>query len=147
MRGFSTRFGTVSGAAAAMLGLAAFIDIAGAEPDSFSVRWAVFAVPPKGDRLMIAVRDSGSQAQQSVTVVHNDASARVTIARKAVHRPAAPDTHAPMHTVPGESGRGHNTILDGCDPAFSPVTTPDGANVAGRCLASLRRLQHLAARR
>lgn len=144
MRGFPTRFATVSGVAAAMLGLAASIDIACAEPDSFSVRWAAFAVPPKGDRL-VAARDG--DAQQSVTVVHNDVSARVTVARKAMRRPAAPDMREPVSTVPDESGRGHNTILDGCDPAFSPVTTLDEANVAGRCLASLRPLQHLAARR
>ena len=146
MRRISTPIGTVSGAVAAVLGLAVLVGVARAQADSFSMRWAAFAIPPKGDRLAVAVAVAASvgdpHARRSFTLVRDDPSSRITIARKPVRPP--PDAHPPLRAIPDDSGRGRNPILDGCDPAFSPVTTPDRANVAGRCLASLQPLQRVA---
>lgn len=142
MRRISTPIGAVSGAVAAVLGLAVLVGVARAQADSFSMRWAAFAIPPKGDRLAVAASVGDPHARRSFTLVRDDPSSRITIARKTVRPP--PDARPPLRAIPDDSGRGRNPILDGCDPAFSPVTTPDRANVAGRCLASLRPLQRMA---
>ena len=50
-------------------------------------------------------------------------------------------TRRPAQNLPAQSIRkqpGHpdrkQRIMDGCDPLFSPVTTPSMAHVAGRCV-------------
>jgi hypothetical protein len=41
----------------------------------------------------------------------------------------------PAPTAPAAVGRnGKPQIMDGCEPAFSPVTMPSMAHIAGRCI-------------
>jgi hypothetical protein len=53
----------------------------------------------------------------------------------ATQRPAARQLPAqPARKPPANPSSQKERILDGCDPLFSPVTTPSMAHVSGRCV-------------
>ena len=107
-----------------------------AQAETFAVRWtAVEAVQKasKADRLSTPAR-----ANESSVVFYNDPKAALTVATK-IEVATKNKSSGKIREAPNENARQEKRkkILVGCEPSFSPVTTPSMANVTGRCLAAL----------
>ena len=107
-----------------------------AQAETFAIRWtAVEAVqkPAKADRLSTPARTN-----ESSVVFYSDPKAALTVATK-IEVAAKNESSGKIREVPNENARQEKRkkILVGCEPSFSPVTTPSMANVTGRCLAAL----------
>ena len=131
---FSTGFATVLAALAG----GAVIGHSTAQAETFAIRWtAVEAVQKaaKADRLA-PVRTS-----KSSVVFYNDPKAALTVATK-IEIAAVNKSTRKIREVPNENARQDKQdkkklkLPVGCEPSFSPVTTPSMANVTGRCLAA-----------
>jgi hypothetical protein len=129
---FSTGFATVLAAVAG----GAVIGYSPAQAETFALRWtAVEAVQKatKADRLGTPAR-----ASESSVVFYNDPKAALTVATK-IEMAAVNESTRKIREVPNENARQDKKKLKlpvGCEPSFSPVTTPSMANVTGRCLAA-----------
>lgn len=86
------------------------------------------------DHATVIYRDS-----RGAIVFRNDQDARKTVAMKNVFFPAVPDTtvrpKAPLPAVQKPLPAQH--LMDGCEPALSPLASHEAAAFGGRCLASL----------
>lgn len=128
---FSTGFATVLAAFSAGEGM---IGKSSAQAETFALRWVAFEIPQKGDRLGAPAR-----AGESSVVFYSDPKAALTIATKiemAEKNESAGKIR--IREVPNENPREDKKkkLPVGCEPSFSPVTTPSMANVTGRCLAA-----------
>jgi len=129
---FSTGFATVLAALAG----AGVVGHSAAQAETFALRWtAVEAVQKaaKADRLSTPAR-----ANESSVVFYNDPKAALTVATK-IEMAAVNESTRKIREVPNENARQDQKKLKlpvGCEPSFSPVTTPSMANVTGRCLAA-----------
>ena len=132
---FSTGFATVLAALAG----GAVIGHSTAQAETFAIRWtAVEAVQKaaKADRLGTPAR-----ASESSVVFYNDPKAALTVATK-IEMAAVNESTRKIREVPNENVRQDKQdkkklkLPVGCEPSFSPVTTPSMANVTGRCLAA-----------
>lgn len=118
--------------------LAAFLAVHGvtgispAQAEAFDVRWAAVKPMQKGDRLGAPIPAGGSSV-----VFYSDPRAGLTIATK-IEVAAQNESSRKVREVPNENARQEKKkkLLVGCEPSFSPVTTPSMANVTGRCLAA-----------
>jgi hypothetical protein len=126
---FSTGFATVLAALSAGEGLIGFSP---AQAETFALRWVAFEIPQKADRLSAPVR-----AGESSVVFYSDPKAALTIATK-IEMAGKNESAGKIREVPNENARQDKKkkIPVGCEPSFSPVTTPSMANVTGRCLAA-----------
>jgi hypothetical protein len=125
-----------AGSAAVIATLVAVHGLAGpSQAETFDTRWTAVEPLQKGDRLGTPANSAASSI-----VFFNDPASAMTIATKV---PGARTESAPPPSnnrqVPNENARQDKPkkLLVGCDPSFSPVTTPSMANVTGRCLAAL----------
>jgi hypothetical protein len=126
------QFSTGSAAVIATLfAVHGFVDRA-AQAESFDNRWTAVEPIKKGDRL-----GTPSAASDSSVVFYTDPNAAMTIATK-IKANARSDSSRGIRQVPNESARQEKPkkLPVGCEPSFSPVTTPSMANVTGRCLAA-----------
>jgi hypothetical protein len=115
----------------------AVIGQAPARAESFDTRWTAVGLAQKGDRL-----GSPARATESSVVFYNDPKAALTIATKvAVAKSETLNLNKARdlpREIPNENARQDKPkkLPVGCEPSFSPVTTPSMANVTGRCLAA-----------
>jgi hypothetical protein len=115
----------------------AVIGQAPARAESFDTRWTAVGPAQKGDRL-----GSPARATESSVVFYNDPKAALTIATKvAVAKSETLNLNKARdlpREIPNENARQDKPkkLPVGCEPSFSPVTTPSMANVTGRCLAA-----------
>ena len=128
---FSTGFATVLAAYLAGGGVTGH----SARAETFAIRWtAVEAVQKaaKADRL------APVRTNESSVVFYNDPKAALTVATK-IEVAAVNESTRKIREVPNENARRDKKpkLPVGCEPSFSPVTTPSMANVTGRCLAAL----------
>jgi len=129
------QFSTGSAAVIATLfAVHGFVDRA-AQAESFDNRWTAVEPVRKGDRL-----GAPAAATDSSVVFYTDPSAAMTIATK-VKADARSDSSRVIRQAPNESARQDRQekpkkLPVGCEPSFSPVTTPSMAHVTGRCLAA-----------
>jgi hypothetical protein len=133
---FSTGFATVLVAWAG----AGVVGHSVAQAETFALRWtAVEAVQKaaKADRLSTPARPN-----ESSVVFYNDPKAALTVATK-IEMAAVNESTRKIREVPNENARQDKQdkkkkllLPVGCEPSFSPVTTPSMANVTGRCLAA-----------
>jgi hypothetical protein len=105
---------------------------------SLDLRWLY--PPAKGDRLPVTRAPSADQ----LTVAFNHPAESTTIVSKGSVRPnmetsvQTPRTKVrtirmqPVREVPNEEPK-KQKLLEGCEPAFSPVTTPAFAHISVRC--------------
>ena len=100
-----------------------------AKAESFETRFAAVATLQKSDRLNAASSASGSSV-----VFYNDPRAALTIATKIEAAKDQSSRERPIGNARQEKDR---KLPVGCEPSFSPVTTPSMANVTGRCLSAL----------
>ncbi len=127
---FSTGFATVLAALSAGAGL---IGYSSAQAETFALRWIAFEIPQKADRLNAPARTS-----ESSVVFYSDPKAALTIATKIEMAEKESAGKIRIREVPNENARQDKKkkLPVGCEPSFSPVTTPSMANVTGRCLAA-----------
>jgi transglutaminase/protease-like cytokinesis protein 3 len=121
--------------------LAGFLAVYGAighssaRAETFDIRFAAVETVQKGDRLGTPAVASGSSV-----VFYSDPRAALTIATKievAAKNESSNKTRVnPAENVQQEKQQ-KKKMLVGCEPSFSPVTTPSMANVTGRCLAAM----------
>jgi len=137
----------------------------GNEPSSvhaatFAHRWLGSSTQGKQDRL--AVRHVALQKSDRVqtieatgtdyaTVVYrdrngsvvflNDPAARATVAMKGVVFPSVPAGDTAKQTAPtapaAQKPQPPQHMMEGCEPALSPLASREAAALGGRCLASL----------
>lgn len=115
-----------------------------AQPVSFDARWLAFSPAQKADRI-----DGPKQALEGRMHFFALPTLQTTVVVRDM-RKLAPDVPAARdrsdETSSGSAGKGPARILPrditrkdklpvGCEPSFSPVTTPNMANVSGRCLS------------
>jgi hypothetical protein len=104
---------------------------------SFDLRWLY--EPAKQDRLPV----TQSAPAQQVVMAFNVPSESTTVVTKgslparvesAVQRPRTVQRLPvnPVREVPKEE-KVKDKLMDGCEPAFSPVTSPALAHISGRC--------------
>jgi hypothetical protein len=126
---FSTGFATVL---AAFLAGEGAIGYSPAQAETFALRWVAFEVAQKADRLGAPTRTN-----ESAVVFYNDPTAALTIATK-IELAEKNESAGKVREVPNENARQDKKkkLPVGCEPSFSPVTTPSMANVTGRCLAA-----------
>ena len=119
--------------------LAAGNDMSRAE--SFEARWIAFEPSGKSDRL--PAPDIVGESSMVTTV---DPQAHMTIVTKTTR---ALSTRGSANATRGSSkpqdGAKKSKLPVGCEPSFSPVTTPSMANVSGRCVASHATKEKIAA--
>ena len=131
---FSTSFATVL--TALLAGEAATSHSAKAE--TFAIRWTAFDVVPKADRLAVPEKTT-----ETSVVFFNDPKAAVTIATK-IQFATGHESAGKVREVPHDENARRikpdkkKKIMIGCEPSFSPVTTPSMATVTGRCLAQAK---------
>lgn len=103
-----------------------------AQAESFDNRWTAVQPIKKGDRL-----GAPAVTTDSSVVFYTDPNAAMTIATK-IKADARSDSSRGIRQVPNESARREKAkkLPVGCEPSFSPVTTPSMAHVTGRCLAA-----------
>ncbi len=105
-----------------------------ARSETFDARWAVLASTAKQDRLA-APRTAGAVQIVATT----DSRQGVTTLAKVDLQSRKPTQESPklspVREVPHDSAQKEKLPV-GCEPSFSPVTTPAMAHVTGRCLAS-----------
>ena len=133
MRHNLTQFTTGSAAVMATLIAAHFmIGNSPAKAESFDSRWTAIEPAQKGDRL-----NTPATPNESSVVFYNDPQAGVTIATKITRTESSNKTRpAPIENARRERDRNEKKLPVGCEPSFSPVTTPSMANVTGRCLSA-----------
>jgi hypothetical protein len=119
--------------------LAAGNDMSRAE--SFEARWVAFETSGKSDRL--PAPDIVGESSMITTV---DLQAHMTIATKTTRALSTRGSANSMRgtSKPQDDAR-KSKLPVGCEPSFSPVTTPSMANVSGRCVASHATKEKLAA--
>jgi hypothetical protein len=130
---FSTSFATVL--TALLAGEAATGPSAYAE--TFAVRWTAFDVVQKADRLAVPAK--------ATVVFFNNPKAALTIATK-IQFASGDESASKVRDVPHDErarqdkpdSNKKKKIMIGCEPSFSPVTTPSMATVTGRCLAQAK---------
>jgi hypothetical protein len=133
---FSTSFATVL--TALLAGEAATGPSAYAE--TFAVRWTAFDVVQKADRLAVPAK-----ATETSVVFFNNPKAALTIATK-IQFASGDESASKVRDVPHDErarqdkpdSNKKKKIMIGCEPSFSPVTTPSMATVTGRCLAQAK---------
>jgi hypothetical protein len=133
---FSTSFATVL--TAVLAGEAATGPSAYAE--TFAVRWTAFDVVQKADRLAVPAK-----ATETSVVFFNNPKAALTIATK-IQFASGDESASKVRDVPHDErarqdkpdSNKKKKIMIGCEPSFSPVTTPSMATVTGRCLAQAK---------
>jgi hypothetical protein len=124
-----------AGSAAVVATLVAVHGVIGpSRAESFDNRWTAVEPIRKGDRL-----GTPANAGPSSMVFYSDPATAMTIATKV--QPGTRSESAPPPSgrkAPNENARQDKAkkLPVGCDPSFSPVTTPSMANVTGRCLAA-----------
>ena len=106
-----------------------------AQAESFDNRWTAVEPVKKGDRL-----GAPAATNNSSVVFYTDPNTAMTIATK-IKADARRDSSRVIRQVPNDSARQERPekpkkLPVGCDPSFSPVTTPSMAHVTGRCLAA-----------
>jgi hypothetical protein len=126
---FSTGF---AGVIATLFAVHGFVDRT-AQAESFDNRWTAVQPIKKGDRLGAPTATSDSSV-----VFYTDPNTAMTIATK-IKADARSDSSRGIRQAPNESARREKAkkLPVGCEPSFSPVTTPSMAHVTGRCLAAL----------
>lgn len=115
--------------------------------------WVSAALSANFDSRWLAVESVGKQdrlaqprpAPDTRIFSYQDTAAQMTVVTKM--RAAS---KSPVRELPAENRRPlENTSKEklpvGCEPAFSPVTTPTMAHVSGRCLAAAKNPTRLAA--
>ena len=124
-------FSTGFAAALACLAGGSMFGHPAAQAETFATRWTAVEAVQKGDRLSAPAR-----AKKSSVVFYSDPKAAVTVATKI--ELAQNETARKVREVPNENARQDKKkkLPVGCEPSFSPVTTPSMANVTGRCLAA-----------
>jgi hypothetical protein len=139
-----------AGSAAVIATLVAVQGLAGYSParaETFDTRFAAVEPALKGDRLGTPAQQSGS-----TVVFYSDPQAGMTIATKIGVAKKNEERNESSHktrevpTGNAQDKQPKKKLLVGCEPSFSPVTTPSMANVTGRCLASLDPAIKVAAR-
>jgi len=102
-----------------------------ARAETFDTRWTAVEPAQKGDHL-----GAPAAASESSVVFYNDPRAGLTIATKIAV--AKNESSNKTREIPSENARQEKLkkLPVGCEPSFSPVTTPSMANVTGRCLAA-----------
>lgn len=114
-----------------------------ANTTSFDLRWMYPAPAAKADRLPIM----GEQPASHIVMPFNIPSENTTIVAKgpvprlieqgAVEVPRSSSRQLPANPVreiPNEVSR-KEKLPEGCEPSFSPVTTPALAHISGRCVS------------
>ena len=126
------QFSTGSAAVIATLFAVHGIADRAAQAESFDNRWTAVEPVKKGDRLGTPAASSDSSV-----VFYTDPNAAMTIATK-IKADARSENSRGIRQAPNESARQEKPkkLPVGCEPSFSPVTTPSMANVTGRCLAA-----------
>ncbi len=132
---FSAGFATISATFLAVHGL---IGHSPAQAETFLTRWTAVERVQKGDRL-----GAPAPVSDSSIVFYSDPKAALTIATKievAAKNESSGRPPTKPRAVPNENENARQEkarrLLVGCEPSFSPVTTPSMANVTGRCLAA-----------
>jgi hypothetical protein len=124
---------------ATLLAVHALIGHSPARAETFDTRFAAVEPAPKGDRL-----GTPAQASGSTVVFYSDPRAGLTIATKIAgakkneekNESSNKTREAPAGNAQQEKQQQKKKLLVGCEPSFSPVTTPSMANVTGRCIAA-----------
>jgi hypothetical protein len=130
---FSTSFATVLTALLAGEAATGY----SAKAETFAIRWTAFDVVPKADRLAVSAK-----ATETSVVFFNDPKAALTIATK-IQFASGEESASKVRDVPHDERARQDKpdnskkkkLMIGCEPSFSPVTTPSMATVTGRCLA------------
>jgi hypothetical protein len=133
MRQNLTQF--AAGSAAVMATLIAGHFVIGNSPakaETFDTRWTAVEPVQKGDRL-----DTKATLNESSVVFYSDPRLGVTIATKITRNESSNKARStPIENAREERARNEKKLPVGCEPSFSPVTTPSMANVTGRCLSA-----------
>lgn len=98
--------------------------------ETFDARWNPAGPGGKSDRLTAA-----DAPGKSSIVTYVDPQSRMTIVTKATVQPPRSSRNAPRPANEDARTGKKPTVPVGCEPFFSPVTTPSMANVVGRCVA------------
>lgn len=99
-----------------------------ARAETFDARWIALDASVKQDRLAPPRKNTEMQV---VAII--DPASRTTTLSKVGNEEAAPRN--PVRELPRDSARKEKLPV-GCDPSFSPVTSPSMAHITGRCLAA-----------
>lgn len=134
--------GGLSAACAAIYVPASFTTTAAADASTFEARWQAVGVAAKADRLLPPRAEDSDRILVTVSVPAAQTSVVMKQARKTGDaalllrvQPVRAVPVPPIRSAPKQDAGDKDKLPEGCEPSFSPVTTPSMAHVSGRCLS------------